>query len=91
MDITAFRLTFPELNTASDTLVTRFLASAARSIDSDLFGDRYDDAQGYLAAHLLCLSPYGKNARLSSDSGKTTYGTRYEEIRFEVVPSLMVP
>jgi hypothetical protein len=91
MDLPNFRLTFPELNTASDVLVTRFLASSARSIDEDLYGDRYDDAHGFLAAHLLCLSPYGKNARLVSDSGKTTYGTRYEEIRFEVTPSVMVP
>jgi hypothetical protein len=91
MDLADFRLTFPELSTASDTLVTRFLASASRSIDSDLYGDRYDDAHGYLAAHLLCLSPYGKNARLSSKEGKTTYGERYEEIRYEVTPSLMVP
>lgn len=82
---------FPELNTAPDALVTRFLASAAASIDSELYGDRYDDAQGYLAAHLLCLSPYGKNARLESKAGQTTYGMRYEQIRFEVTPSLMVP
>ncbi len=91
MNLANFRLTFPELNAASDTLVSGFLASAARSIDSDLYGDRYDDAQGFLAAHLICLSPYGKNARLSSKEGKTTYGDRYEEIRYEVTPSVMVP
>ena len=91
MDLSSFRIQFPELNTASDPLVTRFLASAAKSIDSDLYGDLYDDAQGYLAAHLLCQSPYGKNARLSAKDGRTTYGERYEQIRIEVTPSVMVP
>lgn len=91
MTLAEFRIVFPELNTAGDTIVTRFLASAERSIDADLYGDRFDDAHGYLAAHLLCLSPYGKNARLSSKEGKTTYGERYEEIRIEVTPSMMVP
>lgn len=91
MNLAAFRVMFPELNTAPDALVVRFLASAALSVDADLYADRYDDAQGYLTAHLLCQSPYGKNARLDAKSGKTTYGERYEQMRFEVVPSIMVP
>lgn len=91
MNLATFRVEYPELATAPDALVNTKLASAARSIDSDLFGDRYDDAHGLLAAHLICLSPYGKNARLSSKEGKTTYGERYEQIRFEVTPSIMVP
>ena len=91
MDLVTFRLTYPELRSAPDTLVNTFLGQAARSVDQDLFGARYDDAHGYLTAHLICLSPYGKNARLASEKGHTTYGDRYTEIRFEVTPSIMVP
>lgn len=81
---------FPELSTAPDTLVNTMLASAGRSVSEEVYGDQYDDAQGYLTAHLVCLSPWGKNARLSSKEGKTTYGSRYEEIRLEKAPTIMV-
>jgi len=90
VELATFRIAFPELNTAPDVLVTYFLGVAEGAISADVFGDRFDEAQGYLTAHLLALSPYGKNARLQSEKGTTTYGKRFEEIRLEVTPTIMV-
>ena len=91
MTLSEFRVAFPELSTATDPLVTRYLYAAELSIDATLFGARYNDAHGFLTAHLLCLSPFGKMARLSDAKNSTTYGDMYDTIRYSVVPSVMVP
>jgi hypothetical protein len=88
--LATFRTMFPELATAPDALVNQFLSVASNAIDVDVFGDRFDEAHGYLTAHLLCLSPYGKNARLQSDKGGTTYGTRFEQIGLAVAGGFRV-
>lgn len=81
MTLSDFRSNYPEMSAISDLLVGTFLARAASSLDIGVYGGLYDEAHGCLAAHLLVLSPYGKNARLQSEKGKTTYGNRFDEIR----------
>lgn len=88
MILGAFREVFPELHTAGDALVQAMLDRAERSIDSSVFGERFDDAHGLLAAHLLVLSPYGKNARLQSATGTSPYWPQYDAIRIEVTCGL---
>ena len=83
MNLVTFRQIFPEAATCPDALINPFLAMAEKAIDPEVYGDRFDEAHGYLTMHLLAVSPYGKTARLESDKGKSTYGNRYEAVRLE--------
>lgn len=75
-----WRSLFPEFDTAPDNLVQSRLDQAALQLDLSVWGTRSGEGQAYLAAHLLAISPGGQFARLQSDKGKSTYGTRYEEL-----------
>lgn len=90
MNISDFRTKYPEWNTAQpDAFVQAFLDEAARSISSDVAGDRYDDMHGLLTAHLLALSPHGRNSRLAAPAnGQSVYWGRYQAIVFEVTAGL---
>ncbi len=92
MDLPTFRLTFPEFGTAGDPLVNQFLGFAANACDTTVYGARFDEAHGCLAAHLLCMSPYGKTARLAPAPGvvTTTYEQRYKAVRDEMVTGVIV-
>lgn len=46
----------PELSSADEDRVARFIAMAERWLSEDFYGDLYDDAVAYLTAHLLTLS-----------------------------------
>jgi hypothetical protein len=81
MDLKAFRDAFPEFRTAPDDLVKTWLDFAATRVDAGVFGASYDMAHGLTTAHHIALSPFGKNARLSSNEGRTTYKTQYDELR----------
>lgn len=88
MDLAEFRTTFPEMVSVSDATVNVYLAKAARMVDSEVFGTLYDDAHGYLTAHLLTTSPYAKNARLQSNNGSSTYEVRWIELRDQCTSGL---
>lgn len=80
MNLAAFKVQFPELRSAGDPLLQAFLDAALLEIDLEIWGNLADQGQGYLAAHKLTLSPWGQNARLSTD-GVTTYQVHYENMR----------
>jgi len=78
---------FPEFAEAPKGLVERKIAEAARQVDREVFGDKADDAIGYLAAHLLSTSPFGQHARLipknakqTRDDALTTYEREYRRL-----------
>jgi hypothetical protein len=82
--VASFLVAFPELAPAGEPLIAAKLAEAARSVNANVWGVKTDDGVSYLAAHLLACSPYGENARLSSDKGESTYGRRFEALRWQV-------
>jgi hypothetical protein len=82
MTLAEFRVRFPEFSKASDALVNAVLAEAALQVDDEIFNDQYDAAHGHLAAHLLCLSPYGQAARLAEPGKPTTYQVHYERLMY---------
>jgi hypothetical protein len=43
-------------------------------------GNQTDEAIGYMAAHLLALSPFGQQARLSEPGKVTTYMQHWLDI-----------
>lgn len=76
MDSAAFVVIFPEFSAllAEDAaLIAAALARAERRV-SDSWGDRRDDVVALTTAHQLALSPWGRNARMVSKDGSTTYG-----------------
>ena len=80
MNLAAFRSAVPEFQTAGDTLVQSRLDQAALRMDLGVWGTRFDEGHGLLAAHLLALSPYGQMARMVSEKGATTYGTQFDTL-----------
>lgn len=78
-----FRVGYPEFDKATDGLVDAKLGEAIRSTDADVWGIRTDDGVYVLCAHLLAMSPFGQQARLSS-GGTSTYETRWLKMVGEV-------
>jgi len=90
LSLSDFHERFPEFY-SNPELSQAKLDEAAFSLNPSVYGadttDTYQLAQGYLAAHLLAISPLGKNARLTDDGdGDTPYGRRYRQIRHQLAP-----
>jgi hypothetical protein len=93
-----FRSQFPEMRTVSDPLAAAMLGAAALELDLSVWGPygvdgvsqtKADQAQMYLAAHKLAISPYGQAAKMVMDkrSGydRTTYGAEFKSLMRGVV------
>jgi hypothetical protein len=90
LTVDAFKESFPEFETTAAGLIKVKLAEALLSIGVDVWRDRADLGQGYLAAHLITLSPKGQNARMivknpqGGDQPVTTYWGHYKRLQREV-------
>lgn len=81
LDLASFRARFPEFTPVDDALVEAKLADAADEIDERVWGGLAEKGHGWLAAHLLTSSSYGRE---TSKESTTTYGTHYEDLRRRV-------
>jgi len=79
LSLASFRTRFGEFSSVSDALVTARLAEAEVDLDTETFGALFDEAHGFLTAHLLTLSGYGSNA--VNKDGTTSYGARIIALR----------
>lgn len=80
MDLTTFRARFPEFSRAGDAYVQGFLTSATARVDEDAFGETLaTEAIGWLAAHLMAVTPAGITAGMST-RGDSPYMRQYERI-----------
>lgn len=70
-----FRAAYPEFARVADPLVQVALDKAEKRTSAEVFGDQTDEAHGLLAAHLLAISPMGRESRLQKESRVTTYLT----------------
>lgn len=77
MNLASFRVAFPTFVNVGDPRVTQALADAATRCNAEVFGARYDQAQGLLAAHLIQCDPGGQSSRLESDNLESTYGKEF--------------
>lgn len=83
MAVTAaqFKAEFAEFEGAPNALVQAKLDLALRRTPADVWGDQQDDGIKYLAAHLLALSPKGRELKLIVNrDGETTYGNQRREM-----------
>lgn len=84
-----FLIRFPEFEGAPAGLIDEVIAEATRRVDPDQYLETTDDAIKYLAAHKLAISPYGQQARLSTD-GSSTYKVEFDELRSEAAIGVRV-
>jgi hypothetical protein len=70
---TSLRTLLPEFKTTPDPTLQAGIDSADRLVSNDSYGDKRDDVVLLTAAHTLALSPAGRNAKLSTPDGKSTY------------------
>jgi hypothetical protein len=85
-----FLIAYPEfdvIGAETPELVDAKLAEAELFV-SDTWGGKRDQIVGLLAAHLLAVSPSGRNAKLSSSMGKSTYGVELKKRRVAFASAL---
>lgn len=81
VDYASFIAAFPEFDQIDQTYIETKIGEASAMLDVLAFGDvLHNIAVLYRTAHLLAISPYGKQMQLVSDDGKTTYGQAYNEL-----------
>lgn len=77
-----FIVDFPEFSEVTKAYLEVKLAEAAVLLDELAFGeadnDLYNVAVGYMAAHLLAVSPFGKQLQLASDDGSSVYSKVFD-------------
>lgn len=93
---TTFLTRFPEFSNIESAVVTATIGEAERQNNEDMWGDQYDDAVNYMAAHLLAsrTQSIGQQIGVSSSVrtikyqgaagytlADTTYGATYLFLR----------
>jgi hypothetical protein len=84
MTVAVFVVQFPEFGSVDEDQLQLHLDAAELEIDRDVWLEKGDQGQAYLAAHKLALSPFGNNARLVAEDGSTTYSIHYEKLQRQV-------
>ena len=81
MTVAEFRVRAPEFKGHSDARVQAALDAATDDTDADVItGVDTENAIFFLAAHLLCSSPTGVDARLKGEGFRSVYLTERERI-----------
>lgn len=87
-----FLASFPEFESASQSLITAKLLEAGATCGVDAYGSTVSVAVGYYAAHLLWTSPFGVSMRLDGNGEDipSRYLLELERLRLAVVPRIIV-
>lgn len=80
---------FEPTATEKPAFVQARLDEAWRRTPTSAWGNKAQDAQGYLAAHLLTISGYGRDARVKNKDGTTTYGNERIRMELEEAPGVV--
>lgn len=75
-----FDARFPEFAGRPDALLTSTLETAHARCHSDTWGTGRNDGVLYLTAHLLALSPFGREMRMVNRDGTTAYEATYRTL-----------
>ena len=78
MFIDDFRTRFPEFSAASDGYVQGYLDAAELQMSPLVWGAKFDEGSGWLAAHLMAITPAGVTAGLGSRDGQSPYMRVYK-------------
>jgi hypothetical protein len=90
VDVDNFLARFPEFEPATEPMIREAIADAVLNVDADIFGTKTDQAVKLRAAHYLAVSEWGKQARMISKDGSTTYGVEFTKLARSVTPGFRV-
>lgn len=82
IDAASFVANFPEfeeINDVAPAAVAGALLRAQAYVSATVWGTRYEAAVFTKAAHLLCMTGFGENARIDSKAA-TAYGQTFTEM-----------
>lgn len=82
----SFRSRFPALDT-DEALVQASLDAAAQETPPSVWREHTREGHGLLAAHLLTMTEFGKDARLASNDAQSTYGVLRRRLERRIAPS----
>jgi hypothetical protein len=80
LTIEQFRELMPEFDAVENSIVQNALTAAERRTDAEVFAEHTDEAHRYLAAHILCADPSGREARVKNNPSDP-FGTVYLQSR----------
>ena len=71
---------FPEFADTENKLLEMALGEAQSEMNPQYWGELFDVASSYLAAHKLAISPLGEPSRLDGVQEKSIYQLEYERL-----------
>jgi len=84
MNKATFLVRFPEF-AATDAeqtgLVDACLDEALKAVNAEIWGAKFDQVHALETAHRLAITPFGRNAKLSTATGESTYGEQLRKMR----------
>jgi hypothetical protein len=82
MNLARFLKRFPEFDTKGiePDLIEMAIAEAQSEMNKKFWGELFEQASHFLAAHKLAISPMGESCRLESSQDKTIYQLEYERL-----------
>lgn len=86
-DLQARYLEIRSIATSEPAFVQAWLDSAALRTPLDVWKDFASEAHGALAMHLLAITPFGQQAKLSREDGTSVYGDHRERLEREMGPA----
>ena len=91
MTVTAATLVvrFPEFGNLETAVVTATIAEALRQCDSDVWGDKHDDAVNFLTAHMLALRTQAIGQQIGAVSSGPSTGDGFMATNYGYVYQLM--
>ncbi len=82
MNLDRFLTRFPEFDEKGikSTLIEMAIAEAQSEMNKKFWGELFEQASHFLAAHKLAISPMGESCRLEASQDKTIYQLEYERL-----------
>ena len=82
MTKTQFETAYPEFADGEfPAMIDAALVAAEARVSDTFVGALRDQIVALECAHALAITPFGRNAKLSSAAGESTYGTQAKRIR----------
>jgi hypothetical protein len=81
---TFFRSLFPEFQSIPEHTLQTYFAVCGAELNADVWGALYASGVCYLVASRLAATPFGQQAKLADQTGRSSYLTHYERLQTRV-------
>jgi hypothetical protein len=79
-----FIIDFPSFSAVEQETIDAKIADAESRCGETAYGDQYDAAVKYLAAHLLTIAPFGMQVGPQDSPARSSFGDEYEKIKLGI-------